>query len=43
MISVLRKTEAELKAITEPIANAYYYRRYIQPYLAKKRREVNDV
>jgi len=36
MILKPRKTEAELKAITEPIANAYYYRRYIQPYLRKE-------
>jgi hypothetical protein len=35
MNSYPRKTEAELKALAEPVADEYYYRRYVADLIGK--------
>jgi len=37
MQEMRRKTEAELKALVEPVAEKYYWERYVKPYLEKRK------
>jgi len=35
MKEMRRKTEAELKELAEPVADKYYFDRYVKPFLEK--------